>query len=162
VLADGQGEAVQTRSRRVEGANGTEGEASEGGEDAATAVAVSGGVDRDVAWGTAGSGDRVPACGEHSASGTAREAPAPADGRGAPAPGEAGQGARPEGVATGGHDRDAGLDPPVVPRVGGGEVRREQEAQTWTAAEGRGDREAAAGRWPGRTRDGATRGCGTR
>src|SRR5450631_2084956 len=110
-------------SRRVEEANGSGGD-DLGGEIAAVAVAVLGGVDRNVVGRTPGSGDRVPASGERSAFGAAREAPAPVDGRGASAAGEFGQGARPEGVATGGHDRDAGYDPPMVPGAGRGKVRR--------------------------------------
>src|SRR6202142_379963 len=77
----------------------------------------------------------------------AGKAPAPTDGRRAPTASDAGQGTRPEGLATGGDDRNTGHHPEVVPRVGGGEVRRQQEAPTGAASEGRGDRPAA-------TRDG--------
>jgi hypothetical protein len=62
-----------------------EGEDSDGGEPVAAAVAVPGGVDRDVVGRAPGSGDRVPASGERGALAAAREAPAPVDGRGAAA-----------------------------------------------------------------------------
>jgi putative transposase len=80
----------------------------------------------------------------------AGKAPAPTDGRRAPTASDAGQGTRPEGLATGGDDCNAGHHPEVVPRVGGGEVRRQQEARTGAASEGRGDR-------PAPTRDGEAR-----
>ena len=64
---DGQGQPSQTRSRRVEIANGADGEDSDGGEAVAAAVAVPGGADRDVVGRTPVSRDRVPASRERGA-----------------------------------------------------------------------------------------------
>src|SRR5450432_2106649 len=76
-----RGRALQTGSRRVEGANGTDGEDVDSGEVVAAAVAVLGRVVRDEVGRASGSGHRVPAGEEHGAVGAAGKAPAPTDGR---------------------------------------------------------------------------------